>query len=134
MKDVRIRSFSGPYFPTFGLNMERYQSEWGKNKPEKLRIRMDTFHAVSRFLIYELLFPKANEETFGETNQKALLRRSERILGPLKKYIIHENSLQLYFNPLSANPTKWSNTLKQLDLMIEHIYSEVISIFIIRRF
>ena len=56
----------------------------------------DTFHAVSRFLIYELLSPKANEETFGETNQKALLRRSERILGTLKKYIIHENSLQLY--------------------------------------
>ena len=28
MKSVRIRSFSGPYFPTFGLNMERY-SEYG---------------------------------------------------------------------------------------------------------
>ena len=24
-KSVRIRSFSGPYFPTFGLNMERYE-------------------------------------------------------------------------------------------------------------
>ena len=24
MKSVRIQSFSGPYFPAFGLNMERY--------------------------------------------------------------------------------------------------------------
>ena len=24
MKSVRIRSFSGPYFPSFGLNTERY--------------------------------------------------------------------------------------------------------------
>ena len=24
MKSVRIRSFSGPYFPAFGLNTERY--------------------------------------------------------------------------------------------------------------
>ena len=24
VKNVRIRSYSGPYFPTFGLNMKRY--------------------------------------------------------------------------------------------------------------
>ena len=39
-KSVRIRSYSGPYFPAFGLNTERYtvslriQSEWGKCGPE----------------------------------------------------------------------------------------------------
>ena len=39
-KIVRIRSYSGPYFPAFGLNTERYtvslriQSEWGKCGPE----------------------------------------------------------------------------------------------------
>ena len=38
MKSVRIRSCSGPHFPVFGLNMERYevslriQSECGKNQ------------------------------------------------------------------------------------------------------
>ena len=36
VKSVRIRSYSGPYFPAFGLNTERYsvslrtQSEWRK--------------------------------------------------------------------------------------------------------
>ena len=44
-KSARIRSYSGPYFPAFGLNTKRYgvslriQSEWGKYTPEKLRIR-----------------------------------------------------------------------------------------------
>ena len=40
-KSVRIRSFSGPYFPAFGLNTERYslslriQSECGKIRTTK---------------------------------------------------------------------------------------------------
>ena len=51
VESVRIRSFSGPYFPALGLNTERYgvslriQSEY-----RKIRIRktpnMDTFYAV----------------------------------------------------------------------------------------
>ena len=42
MKSVCIWSFSGPYFPAFGLSTERYgvslriQSECGKYIPEKL--------------------------------------------------------------------------------------------------
>ena len=42
VKSVRIRSFSGLYFPTFGLNTERYfvlSPNVGKYGPEKLRIR-----------------------------------------------------------------------------------------------
>ena len=41
LKSVRIRSFSGPYFPIFGLNTERYcasfriQSECGKIQTRK---------------------------------------------------------------------------------------------------
>ena len=56
MKRVRIRSYSGLYFPTFGLNTERYslslrfQSECGK-----IRIRitpnMDIFYAVQLVLV-----------------------------------------------------------------------------------
>ena len=37
VKSVRIQSYSGPYFPTFGLNTERYgvsQSECGKIRTE----------------------------------------------------------------------------------------------------
>ena len=44
VKSVRIRSFSSPYFPAFGLNTERYyislciQSECGKIRTKKLQI------------------------------------------------------------------------------------------------
>ena len=52
-ESVRIRSFSGPCFPAFGLNMERYpislriQSECGKMRTRKTP-NMDTFHAIHR--------------------------------------------------------------------------------------
>ena len=50
VKSVRIRSFSGPYFPAFGQNTDRYarriQSECGKIRTRKTS-NMDTFHAVS---------------------------------------------------------------------------------------
>ena len=45
VKSVPIRSFSGPYFPAFGLNMGRYSSSFRiqsgcrKNGSEKLRIQ-----------------------------------------------------------------------------------------------
>ena len=45
MKSVRIRSFSGAHFPTFGLNTERH----GVETPNT-----DTFHAVT----ITNLFPK----------------------------------------------------------------------------
>ena len=40
MKSVRIRSFSGPYFPAFGLNTERY-GVWTRKTPNTV-----TFQAV----------------------------------------------------------------------------------------
>ena len=51
VKSVPIRSFSGPYFPVFGLNAERYgvslriQSKCGKMRTRKTP-NTDTFHAV----------------------------------------------------------------------------------------
>ena len=51
VKKVHIRSFSGSYFPAFGLNRERYsvsfqiQSEYGKIRTRKTS-NSDTFHAV----------------------------------------------------------------------------------------
>ena len=38
MKSVQIQSFSGPYFPVFGLNKRKYG-------PEKT-LYLDTFHTV----------------------------------------------------------------------------------------
>ena len=49
---VRVRSFSGPVFPAFGLNTEIYSvnlrihSECGKIQTRKT-LNMDNFHAVS---------------------------------------------------------------------------------------
>ena len=49
MKSVRIRSFSGSYFPAFGLNTERYsvslriQSECGKMR-SRITPNTDTFY------------------------------------------------------------------------------------------
>ena len=54
VKSVHIRSFSGPYFPAFGLNWRdtEYLSvlvqNAGKYRLEKLRINTDTFHAVKK--------------------------------------------------------------------------------------
>ena len=50
-KSVRIRSYSGPYFPTFGLNTERYgvylriQSEFGEIRT-RITPNTDTFYEV----------------------------------------------------------------------------------------
>ena len=54
VKSVQIRIFSGPYFPAFGLNTERYgdtpylsvfSPNAGKYGPEKTPY-LDIFHAV----------------------------------------------------------------------------------------
>ena len=61
VKIVRIRNFSGPYFPPFGLNTKRYsvslriQSECGKIRTRKTP-NMDTFHAVVA-LIFKKIDP-----------------------------------------------------------------------------
>ena len=51
VKSVPIRSYSGPYFPAFGLNMERYSvSRCIQSEIRKIRTRIapntDTFYAV----------------------------------------------------------------------------------------
>ena len=52
VKSVLIRSFSGPYFPTFELNMEGHfvslciQSECGKIRTKKTP-NTDTFHTMT---------------------------------------------------------------------------------------
>ena len=65
VKSVRIRSFSGPYFPAFGLNTERYgvslriQSECGKIRTKKTP-NTDTFHAMENKNRKEQNFPNEN--------------------------------------------------------------------------
>ena len=51
VKSVRIRSYSGPYFPAFGLNKKRYsvslriQSKCGKIRT-RLTLNTDTLYAM----------------------------------------------------------------------------------------
>ena len=51
VKSARIRSYSGPYFPAFGMNTERYsvflriQFECGKTRT-RITPNTDTFYAV----------------------------------------------------------------------------------------
>ena len=55
VKSVRIRGYSGPHFPVFGLNTEKYsaslriQSECGKMRTT-ITLNTDTFHAVKNDL------------------------------------------------------------------------------------
>ena len=48
VKSVRIRSYTGPHFPAFGLNTERYsriQTECGKMRT-RITPNTDTFYAM----------------------------------------------------------------------------------------
>ena len=59
-KSVRIRSYSGPYFPAFGLNTEKYfLSLCIQSKCAKMRIGItlnrDTFYPVNRNIIIYLI-------------------------------------------------------------------------------
>ena len=51
VKSVRIRSYSGPHFPAFGLNTEKYyvsfriQSKYGKTRT-RIAPNTETFYAV----------------------------------------------------------------------------------------
>ena len=52
VKNVRIRSYSGPHFPAFGLNTDRYRVSFRvQSKCGKMRTRItpntDNFHAVN---------------------------------------------------------------------------------------
>ena len=61
VKSVRIRSFSGQYFPAFGMNTERYgvsphiQSKCGKIQTRQTP-NTDTFHAVFVWLAAFIFF------------------------------------------------------------------------------
>ena len=72
MKSVRIRSYSGPHFPVFGLNVERYsvslriQSECRKMQA-RITPNTDTFYVVQIILIM------ANILVIGSERVKELL-------------------------------------------------------------
>ena len=66
VKSVRIRSYSVPHFPAFGLNTERYSVSL-RIQPECEEIRnritpnMDTFYRVSNSNFHQLMLLTAND-------------------------------------------------------------------------
>ena len=66
MKSASIRSYSGPYFPAFGLNTEIYseslliQSEYRKIRTRKTA-NTDTFHGVVSSIVKWALEPYTME-------------------------------------------------------------------------
>ena len=77
VKSVRIRSYSGPHFPAFGLN-SRIQSECGKIR-NRITPNTDTFHAVSTNICNF-----ANDTTFNAR---------EKDLNPLLNRLEHDSYL-----------------------------------------
>ena len=70
VKSVRIRSYSGPHFPTFGLNTERYsvslfiQSNCGKMR-SRITSNTDSFCPASKYILQDkitVLFSTFNSE------------------------------------------------------------------------
>ena len=102
VKSVRIRSFSGPYFPAFGLNTERYsaslriQSEGGKMWTRKTPNR-DTFHAVRIPLEHLNVLTNSNNNN-NDSNGKSKLW-SKKVL-----YILHLPYIYIYIYIFPIKP------------------------------
>ena len=76
VKSVHIRSFSGPYFPAFRLNMEKYsvslriQSERGKIRTRRT-LNTDIFYAVmlstfKHFIDLQVNYPPPQSQQAGD--------------------------------------------------------------------
>ena len=82
LKIVRIRSYSGPHFPAFGLNTERYgeNEDCGKMR-SRITPKTDTFHAV-------MISVKEDERLITLKHSKIL----QLILAIIKKIIRKEKN------------------------------------------
>ena len=88
VKNVRIRSYSGPHFPVFGLNTVRYsvylraQSEYGEIRT-RITPNTDTFYAVNneiflqRYRKYIFFGGSKMEELFPTAKKKESLKTFE---------------------------------------------------------
>ena len=54
VKNVRIRSFSGPYFPAFGLNTERYTEYLSVFSTNAVRTRKTAGLQIFKYCIHDL--------------------------------------------------------------------------------
>ena len=95
VKSVHIRSYSGPYFPAFGLNTERYgvslriQSKCGKIRT-RITPNTDTFYAV---YIYQLV---ESVESHGKYEGNTQLFNSSSVVCYIgsKRFIMRTNFIR----------------------------------------
>ena len=103
VKSVQIRSFSGPYFPTFGLNSERYgvslriQSECGKMR-KRITPNTDTFYAVCNQNIFRNIV-YSEPEKYSETCQASIWRSVFLMNRSILRTIIYSEPL-VYFETM----------------------------------
>ena len=104
VKSVRIRSFSGPYFPAFKVNTERYevshriQSQCVKIRTRKTQITY-TFHAVSIFKDIMLHAQRLHNFDFFLLNCHALLEVLGHVFFGLKARpcVIFFKKMKIFF-------------------------------------
>ena len=93
MKSVRIQSYSGPYFPAFGLNTVHIQSECGKILT-RITPNTDTFYAV------------VESQNFGYNRTKVASTWSALTF---KIYFSNSNSIDFaYSNTVSIIPISYT--------------------------
>ena len=99
MRNVRTRSFSGLYFPAFGLNIEIYgvfsihiQSECGKIQTRKTP-NIDIFTQWKLFVIYL---------SFSEDHTQTIFPKKKRRFKYLQLILLSNVSFQI-------DKIKWSN-------------------------
>ena len=94
-KNIYIRSYSGPYFPSFGLNTERYsvslriQSECGKIWT-RITPNTDTFYAV-----YFSYLHKNVAEAYSEPSRTSKMQLFAKIVNGFQPLIIFAKSFIL---------------------------------------
>ena len=107
VKSVRTRSFSGPYFPAFGLNTKKtpyslcFQSKCRKMQTRKIP-NMGTFHAVPIICLNHFLTVYRHELTKWFVALKLILpiiiniqKLTPLVYSPLKLVTFFENSVAL---------------------------------------
>ena len=125
MKCVLIRSYSGPYFPAFGLNTERYsvalriQSECGKIRT-RITPNMDTFDAVCCFINCRYSWRIDLLQTLSKTNCLSLNELLLFFLNPF--FIFYLTFLLMYVFFAFQNIEFWSviQNTQQLRKLLTH--------------
>ena len=105
VKSVCIRSYSGPHFPTFGMNTERYgvslriQSEYGKMRT-RMTPNMDIFYAVktaysNKYQIFTFKKKQAGHKNIFKKHNRIMRYMWCEYSDGHKQYLLRARSISL---------------------------------------